>query len=118
MKKKLPGNFFMMIILAAGVVFLAVGIPTYDGQTLLGSIMLIAALIGAIIALYRTGKKKDARRVVGAEVYEDAKTRERNRANHMTTFSVEFQDGSRELRTVRTDSEEYQTYVSLGKARE
>ena len=118
MKKKLPSNFFMMLVLAAGVVFLAVGIPTYDGQTLLGSIMLIFALLAAIYALYRSGKKKDARRVVGAEVYEDAKTRERNRAHELTTFSVEFQDGSRELRTVRNDSEEYQTYISLGKARQ
>lgn len=117
MKKKLPSNSIFCAVLIVFAILVAVGIPTYDGQTLLGAIFIIAALIAAAVVLFQSGRKKDARRVVGAEIYEDAKARAKNRANGVTTFSVEYQDGSRELHTVRDGSTEYNEYIVVGKPR-
>ena len=53
---------------------------------------------------------------MGAEVFEDKKTREKNRAAGVTTFSLAFQDGSHELVTVKDTSPEYAEYKALGPA--
>ncbi|MBO4472636.1 MAG: hypothetical protein J5765_02375, partial [Clostridia bacterium] len=35
--------------------------------------MVVIALVGAAIALYRAGRKKDSRRLIGAVIFEDAR---------------------------------------------
>jgi para-nitrobenzyl esterase len=70
-------------------------------------------LLYAEYALYRAGRKKDTRQLIGAEIYEDKKTREKNRAAGVTTFSLAFQDGSHELVTVKDTSPEYSATTRL-----
>ena len=115
-KKRLPSNLIMLIFVAALIIFVAAGIPRYTGQTLIGALILLAVLLYAEYALFRAGRKKDTRQLIGAEIYEDKKTREKNRAAGVTTFSLAFQDGSHELVTVKDTSPEYAEYKALGPA--
>ena len=50
-KKRLPSNLIMLIFVAALIVFIAIGIPRYTGQTLIGSLILLAALLYAEFGL-------------------------------------------------------------------
>ena len=114
--KRLPSNLFMLILVIALFIAVAVGLPTLSGQALIGAVILMAALAWAAYALFRAGRKRDSRQLIGAEVFEDKKTREKNRAAGVTTFSLAYQDGSHELVTVRDGSEDYIRYKELGPA--
>ena len=114
-RKRLPSNTVIIIVVLALFVVNGVLLPGSTGQTLIGGIILEIALAAAAVALYRAGKKKDARRLVGAEIFEDAKKRAKNRAAGVTTFSLAYHDGSHDVVTVKDDSEEYREYIALGR---
>lgn len=114
-RRRLPTNSVSVAMVAIVFILIAVDLPSYRGQTLVGAIVLLIALVTVGYLLIRAGQKKDARRLVGAEIFEDEKTRLKNRANGVTTFSLEYQDGSRELVTVRDGSTDYKAYSALGR---
>ncbi len=114
-RKRLPSNTVMILIVIALFVFNGINLPGSSGQTLIGGIILEIALAAAAVGLYRAGKRRDARRLVGAEIFEDAKQRAKNRAAGVTTFSLAYHDGSHDVVTVKDDSEEYKEYIALGR---
>jgi|GEM_PF-1719007 heme O synthase-like polyprenyltransferase len=116
-KKRLNSNLVFVIIVLTIAVLVAIGFPSYSGTAFVGAIILILALLCAAWFLWKAGYKRDTRTVVAAQVFEDARTREKNRKRGVTSFSIQFQDGSMEVLTVRDDSEEYKTFSALGKPR-
>ncbi len=117
-RKHLPSNTITIIVVLALFVINGIYLPGTTGQYLIGGIMLEIALAAAAYALWRAGKKKDSRRIVGAEIFEDAKQRTKNRAAGVTTFSLTYHDGSHELVTVKDDSTEYKEYIALGRPKD
>ncbi|MEA4824491.1 MAG: hypothetical protein VB111_10320 [Clostridiaceae bacterium] len=112
-RRRLPTNSVSVAMIAIFFILIAIDLPSYSGQALVGAVILLIALVAVGYLLICAGQKKDARRLVGAEIFEDEKTRLKNRANGVTTFSLEYQDGSRELVTIRDGSTDYNTYNAL-----
>lgn len=117
-RKRLPTNSITILVVVALFIINGIYLPGTSGQYLIGGILLEIVLAASVYALWRAGKKKDARRIVGAEIFEDAKQRTKNRAAGVTTFSLTFHDGSHELATVKDDSTEYKEYIALGRPKD
>ena len=111
MKKTLPA----MILIAALWVWMLLGIPTYTDIMLIGSIMFVILLPIVEWFLWKKGKKQDALMPVSAEIFEDPRRRKRNRLFGLTTFSLEFSDGTHTCQTVRDGSKRYQELMALRK---
>ena len=111
----LPTNSLLVALIAVIFVAVAIGLPSCDGQALLGSIMVMIVLVVAAVMLIRAGRRRDARRLIGAEIFEDPKTAAKNRASGVTTFSLTYQDSSHEFVTVRDGSIDYNQYLALGR---